>query len=88
MRGCERPAASPAVAQLVARMLDGGAPLDEAEIVQLFQARGADFEVQFPNINAEMHCHSTCEKGPRARWTTAAAGRARGRLFCAQQCRL
>ena len=47
MSGCERPAASPEVAQLVARVLDGGSPLEEPEIVALFQARGADFEVHF-----------------------------------------
>jgi hypothetical protein len=45
MSGCERPAASPAIARLVARVLDGGAPLEEHELVALFHARGADFEV-------------------------------------------
>ena len=47
MSGCERPAASPEVARLVARVLDGGAPLKEHEIVALFHARGADFQVHF-----------------------------------------
>jgi hypothetical protein len=47
MSGCERPAASPEVARLVARILDGGSPLEEPEIVALFHARGADFEVRF-----------------------------------------
>jgi hypothetical protein len=47
MTGCDRPAASPEVARLVARVLDGGAPLEEQEIVALFHARGADFEVHF-----------------------------------------
>ncbi len=45
MRGCERPAASREVAALVARVLDDGAPLDEAEITRLFRTRGADLEV-------------------------------------------
>lgn len=48
MSGCKRPAASPAVARLLARVLDGGSPLDEHDIVALFRARGADFEVHFP----------------------------------------
>ena len=47
MSGCERPEASPEVARLVARVLNGGAPLEEPEIVALFHARGADFEVHF-----------------------------------------
>lgn len=45
MRGCERPVASREVAALVARVLDDGAPLDEAEITRLFRTRGADLEV-------------------------------------------
>ena len=45
MRGCERPAPRPGVAALVMRILDGGRPLDEAEITFLFSARGADLEV-------------------------------------------
>lgn len=45
MRGCRQPAASPEVAQLVGRVLDGGQPLDEAEITRLYRARGADFQV-------------------------------------------
>ncbi len=45
MRGCDRPAASTVVRRLVARVLDGGPPLDEAEITLLFRSRGADLEV-------------------------------------------
>jgi hypothetical protein len=47
MSGCERPAPAPEIARMVARVLDGGAPLDEREIVALYHARGADFEVRF-----------------------------------------
>lgn len=45
MRGCSRPPVSDRVAGTVARVLDGGAPLDELEITHLLAARGDDLEV-------------------------------------------
>ena len=45
MRGCSRPPVSGRVAALVGRVLDGGAPLDEAEITFLLAVRGEDLQV-------------------------------------------
>jgi len=45
VRGCPRPAPSARVADLLAAVLDGGHELSEPEMVLLFAARGADFQV-------------------------------------------
>ena len=45
LAGCEPPDSSPRVARLLAAVLDAGHELSEAEMVQLFAARGADFQV-------------------------------------------
>ena len=45
LRGCPQPAPSARVADMLAAVLDGGHQLSEAEMVLLFAARGADFQV-------------------------------------------
>ena len=45
LRGCPQPVASARVADLLAAVLDGGHELSEDEMVLLFAARGADFQV-------------------------------------------
>ncbi len=46
LRGCPQPAPSLRIAGLLAAVLDGGHELSEAEMVLLFAARGADFQVK------------------------------------------
>ena len=47
LRGCPQPAPSARIADVLAAVLDGGHELTEAEMVLLFAARGADFQVRY-----------------------------------------
>jgi hypothetical protein len=67
LAGCEPPGPSPAIARLLAEVLDAGHELSEAEMVQLFAARGADFQVPVDSLFTERHFDHCCLPSPACR---------------------
>ena len=60
LAGCQPPAPSAGSAQLLTAVLHAGHELSEAEMVQLFTARGADFQVSYLFRRPPRSSHRAC----------------------------